>query len=242
MSPEIMRRYDADLRAYRPRVLVAYASALAQFAQFLEAEGLHPTYPSAAIVTGAEKLHDVQREVIERVFRVPVHERYGSRDIGDTAFQLGDAAGGLSVDWALVLVERQTEEEPAPIIVTKLHGDAMPMFRYRVDDLARFPRDARPGYPTHTLLDVTGRSNDRISLGKGQWVHGIHFPHLFKDFPVKDFQVHQLASGEVKVRIVPTAAFRESDLVMIHRNLVTSLAPRSVGIELTDEIERNAAR
>ncbi|HXG45157.1 MAG TPA: hypothetical protein VNJ71_10415 [Gemmatimonadales bacterium] len=243
LSPERLLAYDRDLRRYRPRCMVAYASALAALAAELERRGAPPPpYPSVCFVTGAEKLYDDQRALIERVFRRPVHERYGSRDVGDMGFQyLESGSRHYDVDWALVLLEPETAETEAPILVTKLHGDGMPMIRYAVDDIGRFPPGAVPGRPTYRLEAVVGRKADRIMLPQGGWVHGIHFPHLLKDFPLRDFQVRQAADYGVTVRLVAGPAFSEAHRRAIEANLRANLPGLSVTCELVDAVPRTPA-
>lgn len=243
LSADILASYDRDLRRYQPRCIVAYASALAALADQLEVRGAPPpNYPTRCIVTGAEKLFAEQRAVIERVFRRPVHERYGSRDVGDMAFQYlarGDAH--FDVDWPLVMVEPQSDEPESPILVTKLRGDAMPMIRYVNDDVARFPPGACPGHPAYQLEEIIGRILDRVMLPTGRWVHGAHFPHLLKDFPLRDFQVHQSADYSVRVRFVPTAVFGASHRAELEANLAANLPGIRVTVDEVDAILRTRA-
>src|SRR5262249_32041758 len=73
--PEYLRRYNR----YQPDALVAYTNPLYSFARWLDERNLVPFSPRSVLV-GAEKLHPFQRELIERVFRAPVFETYGSRE------------------------------------------------------------------------------------------------------------------------------------------------------------------
>ena len=68
-----------QLRAFRPRLLVAYAGALHQFAR-LSGTGRDPIPHLHAIVVSAETLSDEARAAIEACFHVPVYNRYGGRD------------------------------------------------------------------------------------------------------------------------------------------------------------------
>src|SRR5262249_7408631 len=123
LSHEVLARYHEEMERYQPECIVAYASALATFAQFLRERGLRPSYPRKCIVTGAEKLFDAQREVAEEVFRKPIYERYGSRDAGMMGFQLEiPQSRDFIVDWPNLLVEPEALEPESPILVTKLHA------------------------------------------------------------------------------------------------------------------------
>lgn len=244
LSREILLEYDSRLRTYRPRCLVAYASALAALAETVEEAGRAPaSYPSRAIVTGAEKLLADQRAVAERVFRVPIHERYGSRDVGDMGFQYEPWSSlEYRVDWALVLVEPASSDKESDVIVTKFHGDAMPMIRYRTDDVGIFDGSARTGYPSMVLREVIGRRADRVFKRDGGWVNGLHFPHLLKEFGLADFRVHQHADYSVHVSVIfrPGGA-GERALDQIKANLASNLSGLPVEVNVVDAIPRTKA-
>jgi phenylacetate-CoA ligase len=204
LSPEVLLAHHAEMNRLRPQCVIAYAGALAELARVVETSGVPPRYPRIAFVTGAEKVWAHERELIERVFGVPVLERYGSRDVGLMAFQAApDPAEGFEVDWANMLIEPESAEPESAILVTKLHADAFPMIRYRIGDRARFASSARLGHPAFRLLEVLGRELEMIRVGPDRWLSGATFPHMFKDFPITDFQVYQTADGRVEVRIVP---------------------------------------
>ncbi|MFN2400260.1 MAG: hypothetical protein ABR543_16730 [Gemmatimonadaceae bacterium] len=230
LSPEKLLRYHGEMERWRPRCVVAYAGSLATLAE--QARGLaRPNYPGRCFVTGAEKLLPEQRRQASEVFGRPIHERYGGRDVGLLGFQ-SDVPRSLDfeIDWSTVLVEPETHEEHSAVLVTKLRADAMPMIRYRVGDIARFPAKSQPGEPALRLHEVLGREADRIWLPDGSWVHGLSFPHLMKDYPVSDFQVLQRADRSVVLRVLPRSDFTEESgrriLELVRANM------RSLPVEL----------
>ncbi len=242
LSPTQLRQYHEELERWRPSCIIAYASALGSLAEVLERQSTRPHYPRTCLVTGAEKLLPHHRALIERVFNRPVHERYGSRDVGLMAFQVdSDSAAGLEIDWANVFIEPETPDADSPILVTKLHADGMPMIRYRVGDLARFPSGSRPGYPTLRLREVRGREADRVWLASGAWVDGIEFPHLLKDQPVSEFQVVQRLDRSVEVRLVPSPNFTSENQRQILETLRANLPGLDVRLALVDRIPRSQA-
>jgi phenylacetate-coenzyme A ligase PaaK-like adenylate-forming protein len=129
----------------------------------------------------------------------------------------------------------------APILVTKLHADAMPLIRYAVEDVAEFPDGSRPGAPVFHLRSVVGRSTDRIVLPGGRWVHGIEFPHLMKDFPVRDFQVVQASDLAIEVRLVPDAAFTPAHRAALQHTLGANLPGVPLTVREVPDIPRTAA-
>jgi phenylacetate-CoA ligase len=241
VSPEIFEAYHRELERWRPACVIAYASALAGLAEHVAERGYRPTYPTSCFVTGAEKLLPAQRERIDQVFARPVHERYGSREIGPIAFQYhAPTTLDYDVDWANVLVEPETTDEEASILVTKLHADGMPMLRYRIGDIGHFENGSRPGEPSFALRSVVGREIDRICLPGGRWVSPLAIPHLMKDFPVREFAFLQREDYSVEIQIAPRDNFDETTGAGILDTVRNNLPGISVELVLVDAVPRGA--
>jgi len=224
LSDDVLLDYHEKMEAFQPDGIVAYASALGMFADFLKRKGLKPNYPKKCILTGAEKLFDFQRHRAEAVFRCPVYERYGARDAGLMGYQLPtDHSRDFIIDWSNVLVEPETPETEAAILVTKLHADGMPMIRYRVGDVGTFPQGSKPGNPSTRLESVIGRTADMIWMPDGRYIHGLEFPHMFKDFPIREFMVVQSEDYSLEIHLVPDTTFskqnEEDILSLLGKNL-----------------------
>ena len=242
LSTDVLLDYHERLSRFRPEGMICYASALASLADVVRRSGREPGYPARAFVTGAEKLFDHQRATITEAFGKPAHERYGGRDVGELAFQL-DPLNSLdfSVDWANSLLEAEEDSAISPLLVTKLHADEMPMIRYRVGDVARFPVGSRPGTPALVLHEVVGRDMDRIWTIDGRWMHPAVVPHMMKDFPVRDFQLHQDRDYSVTVRVAPASGFDRSSGDDILKVLRANLPGLPVALLVEDEIPRTKA-
>ncbi len=237
LSPDRLEEYHRTLAKWRPVCVVAYASALAALAEHVLERGYQPSYPERCFVTGAEKLLPGPRQQIERAFGKPVHERYGSRDVGPIGFQLDPASSpSFAIDWPNVLVEPEWGAGEPSILITKLHADGMPMIRYRLGDLARFAPDAAPGWPALELLEVVGRDVDRIWLPDGRWVHPIEFPHLMKDHPVREYTVVQRADYAVQIQVVPRPGFDEESRLAILGVVRANLPGIPVDVVVVDDL------
>jgi phenylacetate-coenzyme A ligase PaaK-like adenylate-forming protein len=242
LSPEIFERYHRELEQWRPACIVAYASALGNMAEFLLERGYRPNYPTRCLVTGAEKLLPRHRKLIEEAFGRPVHERYGGRDIGYVGFQLApELSYDFDIDWANTLLEPETSEPESEILITKLHADGMPMIRYRVGDVARFPAGSKPGHPAYLVNEIVGRSIDRVWLPDGRWIHGIQFPHLLKDYPVREFLLHQRQDFSVELQLVPKSDFDEVSKRMIASTIQANLPGLLVNIRMVEQVPRTQA-
>ena len=243
LSPEIFAEYHAEFERWQPDCIVAYATALGHFAEFLRENKIRPqNYPRTCFVTGAEKLLPEHRQVIEEVFGKPIHERYGGRDFGGAAIQTQPANNlDYEIDWAWALVEPETNESTASILVTKLHADAMPMLRYRVGDVAKFPRNSASGHPTFYLKEVIGRELDRIWLPDGRWIMGAELPHLLKSLAVREFMFVQNEDYSIELQIIPKEEFSESHKREILQTVSANLKNLPINVELVEEIPRTKA-
>ncbi len=241
LSPAILTEYHRDMTQFRPAVVLAYATALSSFAQTVQSLGEPvPTYPTLGFVTGAEKLLPEQRALIETVFQRPVYERYGGRDLGFLAMQSPGASHDFTIDWMNVLVEPEHDREEDSIVVTKLHADAMPLFRYRSGDIGRFPSNAA-ARPVFTLHEVVGRELQRVARRDGGWMHGTVIPHLLKDFPLKEYQLHQSADLAVTLSYVPLRPLEPAQVDAIMTALHDNLPDIPVELRIVDAVPRTAA-
>lgn len=243
LSPEVFEKYHAEFEKWSPDCIVAYASALGHFAEYLQEKGIEAkNYPRNCFVTGAEKLYPEHRKAVEEVFGKPVYERYGGRDFGGVAIQTNPNKNlDFEIDWAWALVEPETDEDNSPILVTKLHADGMPMIRYRVGDIGKFPIESKSGQPTFRLQAIVGRELDRIWLPDGRFIHGIELPHLLKDFPVREFMLMQAEDYSVELQFIPKNGFGMKDKDAITQTLSSNLEGLTVNLKQVETIPRTKA-
>ncbi len=242
LSSDALDRYHREFERWRPACIVAYASALGHLAERVLERGYRPSYPSLCFFTGAEKLLPKHREAIESAFNRPVHERYGSRDIGYMAFQMEPHRSlAYEIDWANIFIEPETQERESSILITKLHADGMPMLRYRIGDIGRFRSGSRPGHPAFFLDEIIGRDTDRIWLPDGRWVNGLEVPHMMKDYPVREYMLTQRQDYSIEIHLVPKQGFSEDDQKKILDTVRENLPGLTVNATLVDEIPRTRA-
>lgn len=243
LSPDHLDQVHEFLQEWQPDCIVAYASALGALAERVLDRGYKANYPKRCFVTGAEKLDCRHREQLRRAFRRPVHEQYGSRDVGLMAWQVNpERSLEFRVNWESVLIEPETATENSPILITKLHADAMPMIRYRVGDEGRFPAGSRPGYPALHLSEVLGRITEKVWLPDGRFIHGLQFPHLLKDFPVGEFMVRQREDYSVEVQLAPKPDFSPEHRQRIMATIIANLPGIPIVITLKNTIPRTAVQ
>jgi phenylacetate-CoA ligase len=210
MTRENMLAYVGALNAHRPRQILAYASSLYELSQFIEREGLSVASPGA-VMTSAGTLFPEMRTAIERVFRAPVFNRYGSREVGGIACEC-EKHEGLHVSATTNLIEILRDDgssaqpgEPGEVVVTLLVNYAMPLIRYRIGDRGAWSeKSCSCGRAWPLLKHVSGRVTDTFISPQGTRIDGEYFTHLFYFRKwIEQFQVVQEACDEVRVLIVP---------------------------------------
>ena len=240
LSPQTLEEYHQEFQRWQPACIIAYASALGYLAEYVTAQGYTPNYPTKCFITGAEKLWSRHRDLIGTAFRVPVHERYGARDVGPLGMQMNPTRTlAFTLDWPTCFVEPESDAPESPILITKLQADGMPMIRYRLGDVAHFPTGSRPGHPAFELKEVIGRITDRVWLSDSGWISGIQIPHLLKDYPIREFLLLQRLDYSVELQIVPQPGFDEDMRSEILQTLSANLPGLRLLIKLTDSIIRN---
>jgi len=163
-----------------------------------------------SIVVGAEKLHDFEREVIERAFAAPVFETYGSREFMLIGAEC-ELHQGLHLNVEHLVVEvLDADGNPTPagdegqVVVTDLYNYGMPFVRYATGDRAIAGFESCPcGRGLPLLKKITGRQLDILRTPDGRLIPGEFFPHLIKDYrAVRRFQVVQETPELIRLRLV----------------------------------------
>jgi hypothetical protein len=91
------------------------------------------------------------------------------------------------------------------------------------------------------LREVVGRDLDRIWLPDGKWIHGIEFPHLLKDFAVREFMFVQSEDYNVELQIIPKNGFSAEDRQQILQTISANLEGVKLDLKLVEQIQRTTA-
>lgn len=141
MNSDRMHTYARQVNEFKPIHILAYATSFFEFSRFLDRVGL-PVHSPRAIMTSASTLYPHMRATIEKVFRAPVFNRYGSRELGDIACECDHHKGfhvSVPTHYVEILEPNGTPVQPGQpgeVVITLLVNSAMPFIRYRIGDLA----------------------------------------------------------------------------------------------------------
>ncbi|AOY79369.2 hypothetical protein BJP36_04990 [Moorena producens JHB] len=205
MTPEKMAGFIHRLNTKPHKIIIAYAQAIYELAQFAEQEQIN-VVPQKAIITSATTLYPWMREKIESVFQCQVFNRYGSREVGDIACEIPGKEGLWAAPWGSYIEIVDDNDNLLPtgvegnILVTNLTNYAMPLIRYKIGDRGTLLVNE----PSRQILkQVSGRSADMFKRKDGTLVHGEYFTHLlyFQDWIYK-FQVTQKSYFKIVIKII----------------------------------------
>jgi phenylacetate-CoA ligase len=252
LSTAMLDEYLDRIDRIRPAHVVGYPGPLWELARRAEATGRTIALPRTIMVS-AERLFPDMRAGIERAFRAPVFDRYGTDELGGVACECAERRGlHVAAFSHLVEVLRPDGCPAAPgetgeIVVTSFANRAMPLIRYRIGDLGARAPDGEPcacGRPFPRLLEIAGRVTDCFLRPDGSLVHGLYLRNLYRTVPwIARFQVIQEALSSVRVRLVDAGRVaaplmsRRDDLVRIAAHIRAGMGDEcTVTFDFVDEI------
>ena len=217
LSPSRLDAIVTDIRAFRPRMLFGYPSALARLAWHIHDRGLSLADLGIRVAfTTSEILKPEWRISIGQAFGCGIANEYGARDAGFIARECPQ--GGLHLTAEALIVEILDEaDQPVPpgetgnIVITNLMGPEFPFIRYRTGDRGRLdPRPCLCGRGLPLLGEVMGRANDGLVTSDGAWVHGSAFNYLLRDLPgLRAYKIVQEQMDRIEVSLVLDDALPE---------------------------------
>jgi len=250
MSATTMDEYAEAIRAWKPACIYGYASSMALLAAHLEGRGRKLRLPSLKVVcTTGEPLYPDQRELIARVFGVPVANEFGSRDIGFTAHE-SPAGQMLLMSESIILEVLDAGGQPVKpgetgeAVMTGLCSEAQPFIRYRTGDIVRFTDErCAQGRGLHVIGAVEGRKTDFVVRADGTIMHALSIIYVLREQEqVREFKFVQHETRRVEVLIVPQPGWNEDAA----RRVVAGIRARlgddcAVEISLVDVIPPEAS-
>ena len=236
-------RYVEALRKHKVQWLTGYAVSYSLLAKFILAEKLKVP-PLKAIITTSEKVTPEMRGVMESAFGCRVFEEYST--VENVLFASECEAGRLHVSPDVGVIEILRPDgshcdpgEVGEVVATSLMHYSQPFVRFRLGDLAAW--DGQPcdcGRTMPVIKEVVGRIEDVVTGPDGRQL--VRFHGIFVNQPnVREGQIIQEALDRIRVKIVPTPEFNETDVADIIARVQQRLsADVEVIVEPVTEIPR----
>jgi phenylacetate-CoA ligase len=247
MSPARMDDYLQAIQHWNPKAIYGYASSLALLAAHAEARGSRLKLPALRVVSATgEPLFPHQRELVVRVFGVPVSVEYGARDAGLIALESPDGALLQMSETHIieVLDDVGNPVEEGEAVITSLVSEAQPFIRYRTGDVVRRSGRTDPGGRGLDVLDaVVGRQTDFIAAADGRIMHALAVIYVLRAIPgVAQFKLIQHAVDRLEVLVVPDARWSDAAREAVMQGLRGRLGPElSVDLKLVEAIAPEAS-
>jgi len=212
-----MRSFVARWRKEKLGAVFGHAHSIFIFAKYLLQENISDIRPQGIIATSMMLLEQ-ERATIEEAFDCKVTNRYGCEEVGLIACEC-EQHHGMHINIPHVHVEFLDENdkpvmpgEPGKIVVTDLNNFAMPLIRYRVEDVGVFSdRTCECGRGFPLLERLEGRVADFLRLPGGGQVAGISLVErtLTKVPGIEQMQLVQDRLDEVVINRVKGAEYTE---------------------------------
>jgi phenylacetate-coenzyme A ligase PaaK-like adenylate-forming protein len=222
MSEMNLQYYIQKLIEYKPQFLHGYPSAIDTVAEYVLRHELTSRLPRVkAALLASELCSEEQRQRIETAFQTRVYTFYGhsERTVLGGECETSRCYHAFPTYGILEILKENGQPcdvgECAEIVGTGFLKRSMPLIRYRTDDFAvKEPYKCECGRCWDRFSHVVGRrasegfivglSGARISAAALN-IHGDVFENVVR------YQYYQEKQGELEIRVIPNARFRECD-------------------------------
>jgi phenylacetate-CoA ligase len=217
MNADNMGSYVDEVNTYRPTALVSYVNPLYELARFIINNKIK-VYSPKTILTGAEPLHDFQRDTIEQAFKCNVYDTFGCREFMLMSAECQEHKN-LHINSDHLVVETLNDKgdsitgSTGDLVITDLYNYGMPLIRYVNGDRATLiDESCGCKNPLPVMSSVDGRKLDIIKTPSGKIIPGELFPHLFKEFTgITRFQVKQTELSSLQIFLITNENFSDDD-------------------------------
>ncbi|MEP3560942.1 MAG: hypothetical protein ABJM19_10735 [Marinobacter sp.] len=249
-SEDGFKRVVENLNSFSPNYFYGYTSIIRDFSKYVVDEGISGFVDLTSIITTAEVLSELDRDIISSAFGVKVFDEYGCGEVGTIAHECEN--GNLHINSENLIVEIIDKNgNPVPdgtsgeVVVTDLTNFSMPLIRYRLKDYATLSSEACScGRTLPVICKVHGREYDILINSVGKKFHGEFFLYIIEDarkdgMQVNSIQFIQDGNLDIFVKVVsapeifvPLSRYIEK---RVHRDFDSKVKVRC---ELVHEIER----
>lgn len=245
MTEKNMERYANIIKKFRPKVLIGYLDAIYILARFIRKRKIKLDHASLKVIfSEADTLFDFQKKIIQDAFGCQVTTNYGAMEGGSIAMECPQRNMHiLSDNVFLELVKGEKEAllgEEGEVVVTNFYNYAMPIIRYKQDDVATFSdAGCSCGRTFPVMKSLKGRKIDFIVLPGGRLIHGTAFIWILSEQRgVEFFKIVQKEIGKIIIIIERSEYFNDTTLDIIRKKINERCGGKlKVDFILTDKID-----
>jgi len=247
LTDENLQMMLQELAKFKPKAIHGYPSAICQVAKYVKDKGVRGVEPSM-IFTSSETLYPFQRLFIEEVFGCKVFDRYSHSERAVLATECEKHEGyHVQMEYGILEILDENgkpvdkEGETGEVVATGLHNYAMPIIRFRTDDMARYTSkkcSCKKNYPL--VKSFEGRLQELIISREGRKISmtSINF-HSDVFHNVRQFQFHQWEKGKVNLQIIKMPDYQKGDSEKIVAEIKKKIGDDiDISLEFVDHIPR----
>ena len=249
MTEDNLPRYIQKIRKFKPRFIQAFPSVITILARFMKQKGVEPFPSVRAILCSSENFYPAQRELLEETFRCRVYSWYGQAERVVLAGECEQSTDyHVFPEYGITELVRENgspikdDNETGNIVGTGLGNCAMPLIRYKTDDLAvRAEGTCTCARVYPRLKKVEGRWLQEFIITKNDRPISITAINMHSDVfdNVEQFQFYQDRKEEVVFNIVRKITYTDRDTEYIRRELLKKLGGDiNLAIRFVDHIPR----
>src|SRR5690554_4275417 len=245
LNDQTFEHYRRDLNRFQPLEIIGYPSAISDIANHYEQAGCKPAFEPTAIITNSETLLEWQRDTIERVFKCPIFDYYGTAEyLTYSAQDSIERYRSSPIIGISEVLDNSPSQNFGRIIATSLTNYCMPLIRYDLRDTAepdyRTCNDNPAGNVKYYLKRISGRIDDYITTPDGRLLGRLD--HIFKGTTgIREGQIIQDSSDHCLIRVsldLKADQFNEKKLISNFRERVGDNI--NITVEVLSEIPRGS--
>lgn len=234
-------------RRARPTFLFGFPSVMLALVDEFERRGDPRPSRMSGLLVGGERLTSAGRTRLEDYFGVPSTRLYGSVEVVTIARSCRSGSMHVCVDDVVVEVLRDngsvsTHDGTGEVLVTRLHGEAMPFVRYQVGDRITLTSGfCSCGSAVPVVERVQGRSEDYLIDSDGRRRNGDHVVKLIDGHPdLARVQVLQHEPGRLCLLAVPVAGTGATLAADLSRSLADVVPEFQCDVRVVEYIKPEA--
>ena len=213
---------------FQPDVIKAYPSYLLLLAREIKKRGrlIHPKF----IWSNGELLDIKSRELINSAFGVDMLDGYGCTEASYIAWECTEHVGyHINVDMVVTEFTKDGEQVEAgdrgEIILTPLWNYAMPLIRYRIDDVGTASNERCPcgrGLPLMKIIE--GRFEDFIELPSGKIISPLVTSGFLRNIKgITQYKIVQESKELFTIKIVPSKEYVDNTPSILEEKFLEGL-------------------
>lgn len=219
------------------RYIYGYSSSIYDFSKVLASRDVDSSeLRPEVIITTSDVLLDDQKAFLMDYWCCPVIREYGAGETGIIGFECPE--GKMHLTSENVYVEAMADRERAgEILVTPLINHAMPLLRYRLNDIAQLSYDTCPCGRSSPLIDnIQGRDSDILRMPDGRHLHSVALCYV--NWALTDsgqdvlyFQLRQEALASFSLLVVPGPSGKTDPFINGVKQLLGDVTCRAIVVD-----------